>query len=90
MRRISEQLVADPFAVTTSIAHFELLNARAVALSSSQPAIVREPLAYWAATFLFDFGLLAAGLFNRLLRRSWLSSGRLALMPSRTVTWTMP
>ena len=42
--RFSEVLVADPFAVTSSIAHFELLNARAVALATT-PSIVREPLA---------------------------------------------
>ena len=49
--RISETLTADPFAVTTSIAHFELLNARAVALEplNSRNGLVREPLAYWAA-----------------------------------------
>lgn len=46
--RHTETLLADPFAVTTSIAHFELLNARAIALAATPP-IVREPLAYWDA-----------------------------------------
>lgn len=48
VRSHSETLVADPFAVTTSIAHFELLNARAVALLDV-PAMAREPFAYWEA-----------------------------------------
>lgn len=50
VRRVAEQLVADPFAVTTSIAHFELLNARVVALMSEDSSpLIREPLAYWQA-----------------------------------------
>ena len=50
-KRFREALVADPFAVTTSIAHFELLNARAIALEplASKNPIMREPLAYWSA-----------------------------------------
>ena len=48
VQRYRETLVADPFAVTTSIAHFELLNARARALEST-PSLVAEPLAYWSA-----------------------------------------
>merc|ERR1719171_912390 len=35
-------------AVETSIAHFELLNARAICLRG-EPAAAREPLAYWDA-----------------------------------------
>jgi len=48
--RHTESLVADPFAVTNSIAHFNLLNARAHALEAS-PAFrpLSEPLAYWSA-----------------------------------------
>ena len=50
VRRISERLVGDPLAVETSIAHFELLNARAVArLPDALPPPAREPLAYWDA-----------------------------------------
>ena len=50
VRRISERLVGDPLAVETSIAHFELLNARAVArLPEALPPPAREPLAYWDA-----------------------------------------
>ena len=50
VRRISERLVGDPLAVETSIAHFELLNARAVArLPEAMPPPAREPLAYWDA-----------------------------------------
>ena len=50
-RKFRETLVADPFAVETSIAHFELLNARAIALEplSSKTPLVREPLAYVSA-----------------------------------------
>jgi hypothetical protein len=48
VRRVSERLVADPLAVTASIAHFELLNARSVALSAdAAPPLLREPAAYW-------------------------------------------
>ena len=51
VRRYTEQLVGDPMAVGTSIAHFELLNARAVARepTSGLPPPVREPYAYWQA-----------------------------------------
>lgn len=50
VRRVSERLVADPLAVTASIAHFELLNARSVALSAdAAPPLLREPAAYWTA-----------------------------------------
>ena len=50
VRRITERLAADPFAVTSSIAHFELLSARAVALeAASLPPVILEPLAYWTA-----------------------------------------
>ena len=38
---------ADPFEVTTSIAHYELLRARAQALLPASP--LREAQAYWAA-----------------------------------------
>jgi len=48
-RRLHERLVGDPMAVKTSIAHFELLNARAICLRQELPPSVREPLAYWDA-----------------------------------------
>jgi hypothetical protein len=46
--RHTETLVADPFSVTNSIAHFNLLNARAHARGGT-PAALAEPAAYWAA-----------------------------------------
>ena len=50
VRRHTEQLVTDPFAVSGSIAHFELLNARAHALlPDAAPPPLRAPLAYWRA-----------------------------------------
>ena len=48
--RHEEALVADPLAVGTSIAHFELLSARSAALQpGGQLELLREPLAYWSA-----------------------------------------
>ena len=49
-----EQLVTDPFDVTNSMAHFELLNARARALLPEGPPpplnlVLDPPRAYWAA-----------------------------------------
>ena len=42
--------MSDPFAVSGSIAHFELLNARALALlPEGTPPPLRAPLAYWSA-----------------------------------------
>lgn len=48
--RHDEQLVTDPFDATNSMAHFELLNARATALlPDGAPPPLRAPRAYWAA-----------------------------------------
>lgn len=51
VRRHTEQLVSDPFDAANSIAHFELLNARATALMPEPLAAspLRTPLAYWRA-----------------------------------------
>lgn len=46
--RHTETLVADPFSVTNSIAHFNLLKARAHARGGA-PSALSEPVAYWAA-----------------------------------------
>ena len=51
VRRHTEQLVSDPFDAANSIAHFELLNARATALLPTPLAAspLRTPIAYWRA-----------------------------------------
>ena len=47
--RHDEQLVTDPFDVTNSMAHFELLNARARALLPEGNPLIDPVRAYWSA-----------------------------------------
>ena len=49
MCRHDEQLVTDPFDVTNSMAHFELLNARARALLPEGNPLIDPVRAYWSA-----------------------------------------